>query len=60
MLSRKRRLVPNGQVDKLGGKRLVFDLARARRLKAEGWTIRQLADLFGVSPMTIQRQISAL
>jgi DNA invertase Pin-like site-specific DNA recombinase len=53
------RLRRQGQADKLGRKRNVFDRDRARRLKAKGWSIRQIAAELGQSAMTIQRAVSA-
>ena len=53
------RLRRNGQSDRLGRKRNVFDRERARRLRKDGWSIRQIAAELGQSPMTIQRAVSA-
>ena len=53
------RLRRRGQADKLGRKRIVFDRERARRLRKDGWSIRQIAAELGQSPMTIQRAVSA-
>jgi DNA invertase Pin-like site-specific DNA recombinase len=53
------KLRRQGQADKLGRKRNVFDRGRARRLQAQGWSIRQIAAELGQSPMTIQRAVSA-
>jgi len=54
------RLRRQGQADKLGRKRNVFDRAKARKLRADGWSIRAIATEFGQSPMTIQRAVSAV
>ena len=53
------RLRRNGQADRLGRKRNVFDRDRARRLRADGWSIRQIAAELDQSPMTIQRAVAA-
>jgi DNA invertase Pin-like site-specific DNA recombinase len=53
------RLRRQGQADKLGRKRNVFDRAKARKLRAEGWSIRAIAEELGQSPMTVQRCVSA-
>src|SRR5215831_18198172 len=53
------RLRRQGQADKLGRKHNVFDRERARRLRAEGWSIRQIAEELEQSPMTIQRAVIA-
>jgi DNA invertase Pin-like site-specific DNA recombinase len=53
------RLRRQGQADKLGRKRNVFDRERARRLRADGWTIRKIAEELDQSPMTIQRAVTA-
>ena len=53
------RLRRHGRADRLGRKRNLFDRARARRLRAEGWSIRQIAAELGQSAMTIQRAVSA-
>jgi DNA invertase Pin-like site-specific DNA recombinase len=53
------RLRRQGQADRLGRKRNVFDRDHARRLKAEGWSIRQIAVELGQSAMTIQRAVTA-
>jgi DNA invertase Pin-like site-specific DNA recombinase len=53
------RLRRQGQADRLGRKRNVFDRERARRLRKDGWSIRQIAAELGQSPMTIQRAVSA-
>jgi DNA invertase Pin-like site-specific DNA recombinase len=53
------RLRRQGQADRLGRKRNVFDRDRARRLRADGWSIRQIAAELDQSPMTIQRAVSA-
>jgi DNA invertase Pin-like site-specific DNA recombinase len=53
------RLRRQGQADKLGRKRNVFDRERARRLRKDGWSIRQIAAELGQSPMTIQRAVVA-
>jgi DNA invertase Pin-like site-specific DNA recombinase len=53
------RLRRQGQADKLGRKRNVFDRERARQLRADGWSIRQIAAELDQSPMTIQRAVSA-
>jgi DNA invertase Pin-like site-specific DNA recombinase len=53
------RLRRQGQADKLGRKRNVFDRDRARRLRADGWSIREIAAELEQSPMTIQRAVTA-
>jgi DNA invertase Pin-like site-specific DNA recombinase len=53
------RLRRHGQADKLGRKRNVFDRDRARRLRADGWSLRDIAKELGQSPMTIQRAVVA-
>jgi len=52
------RLRRQGQADKLGRKRNVFDRERARRLRADGWSLREIAEELDQSPMTIQRAVS--
>jgi IS30 family transposase len=47
-----------GHADKLGRKRNVFDREHARRLRADGWSIRQITGELGQSAMTIHRAIS--
>jgi DNA invertase Pin-like site-specific DNA recombinase len=54
------RLRRQGQADKLGRKRNVFDRERASRLRADGWSLREIAQELGQSPMTIQRACSSL
>ena len=53
------RLRRQGQADRLGRKRNVFDRDHARRLKADGWSIRQIAAELGQSAMTVQRAVTA-
>jgi DNA invertase Pin-like site-specific DNA recombinase len=53
------RLRRNGQADRLGRKRNVFDRDRALRLRADGWSLRAIAEELGQSPMTIQRAVAA-
>jgi DNA invertase Pin-like site-specific DNA recombinase len=53
------RLRRQGQADRLGRRRNVFDRDRVRGLHADGWSIRQIAAELGQSPMTIQRAVSA-
>ena len=53
------RLRRQGQADKFGRKRNLFDRDRARRLKAKGWSIRKIAAELDQSAMTIQRAVSA-
>jgi DNA invertase Pin-like site-specific DNA recombinase len=53
------RLRRQGQVDKLGRQPNVFDRDRARRLRAAGWSIRQIAAELDQYPMTRQRAVSA-
>jgi DNA invertase Pin-like site-specific DNA recombinase len=52
------RLRRNGQADRLGRRRNVFDRERARRLRADGWSLRQIAGELSQSAMTIHRAIS--
>ena len=54
------RLRRQGQADRLGRKRNVFDRDHARRLKAKGWSIRQIAAELGQSAMTRQRAVTAI
>jgi Resolvase, N terminal domain/Helix-turn-helix domain len=54
------RLRRQGQADKLGRRPNVFDRARAQKLRADGWSIRQIAAELEQSPMTIQRAVSAV
>ena len=53
------RLRRQGHADRLGRKRNVFDRDHARQLKAQGWSIRQIAAELGQSAMTIQRAVTA-
>ena len=54
------RLRRQGQTEHLGRPRLVLDRAKARRLRAEGWSVRKIAGELGVSAMTVQRIVGAL
>jgi|SRR5579871_935768 len=53
------RLRRHGHVDHLGRPRKVIDRDRARRLSADGWSVRKIAAELGVSAMTIHRVLTA-
>jgi DNA invertase Pin-like site-specific DNA recombinase len=53
------RLRRQGRTDHLGRPRLVVDRDKARRLNREGWSVRKIAEAFGVSAMTVQRIVRA-
>jgi DNA invertase Pin-like site-specific DNA recombinase len=54
------RLRRQGQTEHLGRPRLVLNRAKARRLRAEGWSVRKIAGELGVSAMTVQRIVGPL
>lgn len=54
------RLRRKGHTEHLGRPRLVLDRAKARRLREQGQSIRQIATELGVSSMTVQRIVKAL
>jgi len=53
------RLRRQGRTEHLGRPRLVLDRAKARRLREQGQSIRQIATELGVSHMTAQRIVKA-
>jgi DNA invertase Pin-like site-specific DNA recombinase len=54
------RLRRQGQTEHLGRPRLVLDRAKARRLRAEGWSVRKIGGELGASAMTVQHIVGAL
>lgn len=49
------KLRRQGRTEHLGRPRKVVDRERARRLHAEGWSVRQIAGELGISPATAHR-----
>jgi hypothetical protein len=53
------RLRRQGKTEHLGRPRLVLDRAKIHGLHKEGWSVRKIVGELGVSPMTIQRIVTA-
>ena len=49
------RLRRQGKTEHLGRPRLVLDRAKARLLREQGWSVRQIAAELGISHATVQR-----
>jgi DNA invertase Pin-like site-specific DNA recombinase len=53
------RLRRQGKTEHLGRPRLVVDRSKARRLREQGWSVREIASEMGLSVATTQRIVAA-